>query len=92
MPCEVQRSVAVSSFEDADGKVPGRHRGRVRDTVRLGIARQFRAAGMHVVIADIEEAVLQRAAAEIGALGVRTDVRDADSVQALAASRGRRHF
>ena len=52
--------------------------------IRLGIARQFRAAGMHVVIADIEEAVLQRAAAEIGALGVRTDVRDADSVQALA--------
>ncbi len=52
--------------------------------IGLGIARQFRAAGMQVVIADIEEAALQRAAAEIGALGVRTDVRDPASVQALA--------
>ncbi len=52
--------------------------------IGLGISRQFRAAGMQVVIADIEEAALQRAAAEIGALGVRTDVRDPASVQALA--------
>ena len=52
--------------------------------IGLGIARQFRAAGMQVVIADIEEAALQRAAAETGALGVRTDVRDPASVQALA--------
>ena len=52
--------------------------------IGLGIARQFRAAGMRVVIADIEEGALRRAASDIGALGVRTDVRDAQSVQALA--------
>jgi len=40
--------------------------------------------GMHVVIADIEEAPLAAVAAEIGALGVRTDVADPDSVAALA--------
>ena len=52
--------------------------------IGLGIARQFRSAGMQVVIADIEDGALQRAATEIGALGVRTDVRDPASVQALA--------
>jgi len=36
------------------------------------------------VIADVDEGALQRAASEIGALGVRTDVRDAAGVQALA--------
>jgi NAD(P)-dependent dehydrogenase (short-subunit alcohol dehydrogenase family) len=72
----------VSSFGDLQGKVAvvtGAASG-----IGLGIARQFRAAGMQVVIADIEEGALQRAASEIGALGVRTDVRDAASVQALA--------
>ncbi len=72
----------MSGFEDLQGKVAVVTGGA--SGIGLGIARQFRAAGMQVVIADIEEAALQRAAAEIGALGIRTDVRDAASVQALA--------
>jgi NAD(P)-dependent dehydrogenase (short-subunit alcohol dehydrogenase family) len=49
-----------------------------------GIAGAFRAEGMEVVLADVEEAALAAAAAELGAVGVRTDVADATSVQALA--------
>jgi NAD(P)-dependent dehydrogenase (short-subunit alcohol dehydrogenase family) len=53
-----------------------------------GIGRALAAAfvreGMNVVIADVEEEPLQQAADELGALGVRTDVADADSVAALA--------
>jgi NAD(P)-dependent dehydrogenase (short-subunit alcohol dehydrogenase family) len=72
----------VSGFEDLQGKVAVVTGGA--SGIGLGIARQARAAGMQVVIADIEDGALQRAAAEIGALGVRTDVRDPASVQALA--------
>jgi NAD(P)-dependent dehydrogenase (short-subunit alcohol dehydrogenase family) len=72
----------VSGFKDLPGKVAVVTGGA--SGIGLGIARQFRAAGMQVVIADIEDGALQRAATEIGALGVRTDVRDAGSVQALA--------
>ncbi|HWT23556.1 MAG TPA: SDR family NAD(P)-dependent oxidoreductase [Solirubrobacteraceae bacterium] len=67
----------MSSFKELDGKVAvvtGSASG-----IGLGIARQFRTAGMHVVIADVQEAALERAGAEIGALAVRTDVRDADT-------------
>jgi NAD(P)-dependent dehydrogenase (short-subunit alcohol dehydrogenase family) len=49
-----------------------------------GIARQLRSAGMHVVIADIEERALREMAAQIGAVGIRTDVSHFASVQALA--------
>ena len=52
--------------------------------IGAGIARQLIAEGMQVVIADIEQGALDKAADEIGATGVRTDVSDADSVQALA--------
>jgi NAD(P)-dependent dehydrogenase (short-subunit alcohol dehydrogenase family) len=52
--------------------------------IGLGIARRMTAAGMKVVIADIEQGALDAAAAEIGALGVRTDVSSLDSVSALA--------
>ncbi len=48
------------------------------------MAKRFADAGMHVVIADIEDAPLQAAADELGVVGVRTDVADAASVQALA--------
>lgn len=51
-----------------------------------GMATRFKAEGMHVVIADIEDGPLAAAAAEIGGFGVRTDVTDADSVAALAAA------
>lgn len=59
--------------------------------IGLGIARQLHAAEMNVVIADIEQDALDQAAAEIGATGIRTDVRDASSVQALADAVIERH-
>jgi NAD(P)-dependent dehydrogenase (short-subunit alcohol dehydrogenase family) len=48
------------------------------------MATQFAADGMQVVIADVEDAALQHTAAELGVVGVRTDVGDASSVEALA--------
>lgn len=51
-----------------------------------GIATQLIRAGMRVVIADIESQALQNTASDIGAVGVRTDVSDLASVQALAAA------
>src|SRR5215471_4434342 len=39
---------------------------------------------MQVVIADVEAGALETAAGELGAVGIRTDVSDAASVQALA--------
>ena len=48
------------------------------------LATRFRDAGMHVVIADVEAGALDAAATELGVVGVRTDVSDAVSVQALA--------
>jgi NAD(P)-dependent dehydrogenase (short-subunit alcohol dehydrogenase family) len=52
--------------------------------VGKAIARRLIAERMTVVIADIERGALQKAAAEIGALGICTDVASFDSVQALA--------
>src|SRR5215207_2645109 len=48
------------------------------------MAARFAAEGMSVVIADVEEPALAAAADELGVVGVRTDVSDAASVQALA--------
>jgi NAD(P)-dependent dehydrogenase (short-subunit alcohol dehydrogenase family) len=48
------------------------------------LAARFAAEGMHVVIGDVEEPMLAAVAEELGAVGVRTDVSDAASVQALA--------
>jgi NAD(P)-dependent dehydrogenase (short-subunit alcohol dehydrogenase family) len=55
----------------------------------LAMARRFARAGMNLVLADVEQAALIRAADEIAALGVqalpvRTDVAQAESVEALA--------
>jgi NAD(P)-dependent dehydrogenase (short-subunit alcohol dehydrogenase family) len=55
-----------------------------------GLADRFAAEGMRVVLADVEAAPLERAAAEVAATGaetlaVRTDVSDPDDVAALAA-------
>ena len=58
--------------------------------IGLGIARQLRAEGMQVVIADIEPGALEAAAAQIGATGVVTDVASLASVEALAAETIRR--
>lgn len=49
-----------------------------------GLAERFVREGMNVVIADIEQAALERTAQEIGAVGIRTDVSDFGSVAALA--------
>jgi len=48
------------------------------------MAARFAAAGMRVVIADVEEGPLGATADELGVVAVRTDVSDAASVQALA--------
>jgi NAD(P)-dependent dehydrogenase (short-subunit alcohol dehydrogenase family) len=48
------------------------------------LAARFVAEGMRVAIADVEAGPLEATAAELGALAVRTDVRDPDAVQALA--------
>lgn len=50
-----------------------------------GLAERFLAEGMNVVIADIEENVMQDTARELGCTGIRTDVTSAESVEALAA-------
>ena len=48
------------------------------------MAARFVDSGMHVVIADVERAALDATAAELGVVGVLTDVSDAASVQSLA--------
>jgi NAD(P)-dependent dehydrogenase (short-subunit alcohol dehydrogenase family) len=57
--------------------------------IGLATAKRFAREGMNVVLADIEQAALDRAVPEVSALGVdvigvRTDVGDRDSVMALA--------
>jgi NAD(P)-dependent dehydrogenase (short-subunit alcohol dehydrogenase family) len=49
-----------------------------------GMATAFRSVGCNVVVADIDDAALAATARQLGALGVRTDVTDPDSVGALA--------
>jgi NAD(P)-dependent dehydrogenase (short-subunit alcohol dehydrogenase family) len=49
-----------------------------------GIAAALVGEGMQVVIADVEESALEAAAAELGAVGISTDVARAASVEALA--------
>jgi NAD(P)-dependent dehydrogenase (short-subunit alcohol dehydrogenase family) len=55
------------------------------------MATRFVEEGMNVVIADIEQSALDATTAELGVLGVRTDVSDADSVAALADAVLERH-
>ncbi|HEX4432643.1 MAG TPA: SDR family NAD(P)-dependent oxidoreductase [Frankiaceae bacterium] len=56
--------------------------------IGLGLARAFAAEGCRVVIADIEEAALEKAATSLpeGTLTVRTDVSKLADVEALAAA------
>ncbi len=59
--------------------------------IGLTVARAFAARGASVVLADLDEQALGRATQELEAsgarvLGVRTDVTELDSVQALAAA------
>ncbi|MGI5351522.1 SDR family NAD(P)-dependent oxidoreductase [Streptomyces sp. CA-250714] len=57
--------------------------------IGLAMARRFAAEGLHVVLADVERAPLEKAAGELRADGARvlahiTDVSEPDSVEALA--------
>ncbi len=59
--------------------------------IGLATARRFAEAGMNLVLADIEEPVLETVVAEMeqsgaSVIGVRCDVADLGSVQALAAA------
>ena len=74
-----------TSFRDRVAVVTGGASG-----IGRGIASELRAEGMQVVIGDIEERALAETAAQIGAIGVRTDVSDFASVEALAATVRRR--
>jgi len=49
-----------------------------------GIAKRMLAAGMKVVIADVEDGRLQEVASELGVLGVQTDVRHHAALERLA--------
>ena len=55
------------------------------------MAERFRDDGMKVVIADIEQTALDATAEELGIDGIRTDVSDLTSVEALAAQVLERH-
>lgn len=59
--------------------------------IGLALARRFAAAGLHVVLADVDEGALATAAEEVARSGVDTlpvvcDVSSADSVASLAAA------
>jgi NAD(P)-dependent dehydrogenase (short-subunit alcohol dehydrogenase family) len=64
--------------------------------IGLALVERFLAEGMKVVAADVEEPALAKEVARLGSagadvLGVRVDVRDPDSVQALADESLRRY-
>lgn len=52
--------------------------------IGLALARRLKAESMQLVLADFDQAALDEAANELGALGVLTDSRDPQSVKALA--------
>jgi len=63
--------------------------------IGMAMARAFAQRGAHLVLADLDEAALQRATSELNAsgaqaLGVRTDVTNLDSVRALGVAASER--
>jgi NAD(P)-dependent dehydrogenase (short-subunit alcohol dehydrogenase family) len=76
----------MDAFQDRVAVITGGAGG-----IGMAMARAFAARGAQLVLADLDEAALARAAAELEASGaavlpVRTDVTLLDSVQALAAA------
>ncbi|OZF26066.1 SDR family NAD(P)-dependent oxidoreductase [Rhodococcus sp. 14-2483-1-2] len=75
----------MKSFTDRVAVVTGGASG-----IGYALAERFLRAGMKVVIADIEQSAIDSAIAQLDAvgevLGVRTDVSDLSSVEALAAA------
>lgn len=72
----------MSGITDLSGKVAVVTGGA--SGIGRGIAARLIAQGMKVVIADIEQGTLDRAASELGVTGIRVDVSSLDSVRALA--------
>ena len=72
----------MSGLPDLNGKVAVVTGGA--SGIGKGIARRLAAEGAQVIIADIQRDAMEAAAAEIGALGVLTDVSDPESVADLA--------
>ena len=72
----------MAALADLNGKVAVVTGGA--SGIGRGIAEALRNEGAQLVIADIEEEALQRAASELGATGIQTDVSDAESVGRLA--------
>lgn len=52
--------------------------------IGLALARKLKSEGMQLVLADFDPQALGQAAADLDALGVLTDIRDPESVKALA--------
>lgn len=52
--------------------------------IGLSLARRLKAEGMNVLLADLDETALARASAELDAPGVVVDIREPESVAALA--------
>lgn len=85
-PCERGEEAHLQHFTGKTAVVTGAASG-----IGLGIARALAREGMNLALADIEEAALARARAEIEALGARaigvvTDVSDRGAVARLAAA------
>ncbi|MGH3280140.1 MAG: SDR family NAD(P)-dependent oxidoreductase [Trebonia sp.] len=72
----------MSGLPDLNGKVAVVTGGA--SGIGKGIATQLVAEGARVVIADIEPGAMEATAAELGVAGIKTDVSDPASVDALA--------
>jgi NAD(P)-dependent dehydrogenase (short-subunit alcohol dehydrogenase family) len=82
---------SVPGMQDLEGKVAVVTGGA--SGIGLGLARRFAGERMRVVLADVERAALDEATAELAdafgadtVVGVPTDVRDDEAVDALAAA------